>query len=104
MTLEQKEELTEIHNRILEEAILQAQVEGKADVLVMDEVTYPVNWGLLDGGRPKDFLLHKPEAVEVVCTEDAPAFLTDARGLYYGNALCPPPLPKGIMARKGIEF
>lgn len=74
MTLEQKEELTEIHNRILEEAILQAQ-EEKADVLVMDEVTYPVNWGLLDGGRLKDFLLHKPEAVEVVCTgRDAPAF------------------------------
>ena len=104
MTLEQKEELTEIHNRILEEAILQAQ-EGKADVLVMDEVTYPVNWGLLDGGRLKDFLLHKPEAVEVVCTgRDAPAFLTDAADYITEMRCVRHPYQKGIMARKGIEF
>lgn len=104
MTLEQKEELTEIHNRILEEAILQAQ-EGKADVLVMDEVTYPVNWGLLDGGRLKDFLLHKPEAVEVVCTgRDAPAFLTDAADYITEMRCVRHPYQKGITARKGIEF
>lgn len=104
MTGEQKEELTEIHNRILEEAIMQTK-EGRADVLVMDEVTYPVNWGLLDCGRLKDFLLHKPEAAEVICTgRDAAAFITDAADYITEMRCVRHPYQKGITARKGIEF
>lgn len=104
MTQEQKEELTAIHNRMLEEAIRRTQ-EGKADVLVMDEVTYPVNWGLLEVGRLKEFLRHKPEAAEVVCTgRDAAAFLTDAADYITEMRCVRHPYQKGIAARKGIEF
>ena len=60
---------------------------------------------LLDGGRLKDFLLHKPEAVEVVCTgRDAPAFLTDAADYITEMRCVRHPYQKGITARKGIEF
>ena len=47
MTEEQKEELTRIHNELLEQAV-ERTLAGEADVVVLDEVTYPINWKLLD--------------------------------------------------------
>ena len=78
MSQEDKEALTKIHNRMLDEAVRQASA-GEAELLILDEVTYPVNWGLLDVDKLKDFLKEKPEELELVCTgRDAADFIVDA--------------------------
>lgn len=48
MSEEDKAELTEIHNELLKQ-ILESVESGGCDLVVLDEITYPVKWGLLDG-------------------------------------------------------
>ena len=47
MSESDKEELTEIHNRILDK-ILELAESGNCQLVILDEITYPLNWGLLD--------------------------------------------------------
>lgn len=103
-----KEELTQIHNHILDE-LLSAAGSGDCHMIVMDEVTYPVKWGLLDPGKLKALLAFGKEGaepeVELVLTgrgagsllEDAADYLTEMRGVRH-------PYEKGVLARKGIEY
>lgn len=99
-----KEALTKIHNRLLDEAVRQASA-GEAELLILDEVTYPVNWGLLDVDKLKDFLKEKPEELELVCTgRDAADFIVDAADYITEMRCIRHPFEKGIPARKGVEF
>ena len=71
MTEEQKEELTRIHNELLEQAV-ERTLAGEADVVVLDEVTYPINWKLLDETLLRRLLSReddKPYFPEIVCNQ-----------------------------------
>lgn len=100
----EKEELTEIHNRILDE-LLQAAEEKSYRMIVLDEVTYPVNWGLLDMGRLKKLLAFSDETKELVLTGRNPSEFLKKCADYITEMKCiRHPYEKGVTAREGIEI
>ena len=55
MTEADKQELTAIHNRILD-WLLEALQTGDPVICILDEVTYPVKWNLLDREKLRELL------------------------------------------------
>ena len=103
MSEQDKKELTEVHNRILR-ALLLAAEEGRCHVIVLDESSYPVNWGLLDISLLKN-LLSFADRIEIVLTGRDPAdFLTECADYLTEMQNRRHPYEKGTRARKGIEF
>lgn len=78
---------------------------GAVDLLVLDEVTYPVNWGWLDGDDVAATIRDRAAGTNVICTgRDAPAPLlavadtiTEMRNVRHAYE-------RGIQARRGIDF
>lgn len=107
LTQEDKKELAAEHDRILDE-ILRSVESGGCDMVIMDEITYPVNWKLLDPEKLRGILKAgrgEEGRVEVVLTGRDPAVLLmdDADYVTEMKALRHP-YQKGIAARKGIEY
>lgn len=132
MTDRDKEEITEIHNAIIRNIIRRfdglnntgnISVNGSGAVglmVVLDEITYPLNWGLIDVSLFKD-LVGKMKALyngrsgdsgeeslsrtELVLTGREPDrfilenadYITEMKKLRH-------PFDCGIQARKGIEY
>lgn len=108
MSQKEKEELTDIHNAILDKLL--EQVEKRAcQMIIMDEITYPVYWGLLDKEKLKKLIqLQKEELeeeVELVLTGRNPDdFLMNAADYITDMSCIRHPFQRGVTARKGIEF
>lgn len=66
-----KEELTNIHNLLMDEILIK-MVNQECDVLILDEITYPVKWNLLDRNK-LNFILQCakpiPEKKEQKCKD-----------------------------------
>ncbi len=108
MSESDKEALTAVHNRILEK-ILELLEGGSCHMAILDEITYPVKWGLLDRDKLNRILAFgRPGAMkeaELVLTgRDAEGFLIDAADYITEMKCVRHPYEKGIGARKGIEF
>ena len=107
MTEEQKKELTEIHNGLLKRA-LERTLSGEADVIVLDEVTYPINWKLLDETLLRRLLSReddKPYFPEIVCTGREPQeWLVNCADYVTRMECVKHPFDRGIGAREGIEY
>ena len=107
MTEEQKEELTRIHNELLEQAV-ERTLAGEADVVVLDEVTYPINWKLLDETLLRRLLSReddKPYFPEIVCTGREPEeWLVNCADYVTRMECVKHPFDRGIGAREGIEY
>ena len=108
MSESDKEELTEIHNRILDR-ILEFVESGKCQLVILDEITYPVNWGLLDMEKLKRLLTFGKQGadkeIELVLTgRSAQVFLSDMADYITEMKCMRHPYEKGTGARKGIEF
>lgn len=67
LTAEEQREITSRHNEILKE-VQRVIRDRKVDLVVLDEITYPYNWGLVDKELVKQIFLDLPKEVEVVCT------------------------------------
>ncbi len=101
---EQAQKYTEAHNRILDE-IETFIMNGQCDVLVLDEVTYPYVFGIIDKERLESLIKDKPDGVEVVLTgRDAPDFMKECADYYTEMTKIRQPYDKGIDGRLGIEF
>lgn len=103
-----KRELTDVHNEILDQ-LLKAVKSQECRVCILDEVTYPVNWGLLEPEKLKSLLeLGKgqtEDSVEIVLTGRSPAdFLLECADYITEMKAVRHPYEKGVRARKGIEF
>lgn len=99
-----KRELTGIHNAVLDK-LLRAAGDGCCDLIILDEVTYPVNWGLLDREKLEKLLAYAGEDVEIVMTGRNAADFLQERADYITEMKCiRHPYEKGISARRGIEF
>lgn len=110
MSEAEKTELTEIHNGILNQ-IIRFVEEGGCDLVVLDEITYPVNWGLLDKEKLERLLALAEEGgtggepVEMVMTgRDAAGFLRDRADYITEMKALRHPYEKGVTARRGIEY
>ena len=120
MTEAEKAEITVCHNRILAEVlgdrgtVLLVPPSGgtkepspcpPSSLVILDEITYPVSYGLIDVNALKAFLAHIPEGVELVMTGRNPAdFLIEAADYHTELVKKAHPYDKGIQARYGIEF
>ena len=104
MSEEDKQELTQIHNGILRQ-LLQAADEGRGAVMILDEITYPVKWKLLDLALLEKLLRRGCEECELVLTGRNPApFLVEAADYVTEMRCVRHPFEKGVTARQGIEY
>ena len=63
MSKKDKEEITHIHNSILDKLL--EQVENKTcQMILMDEITYPIHWGLLDKEKLKRLFQSQKKGIE----------------------------------------
>ncbi|MFB6090292.1 MAG: cob(I)yrinic acid a,c-diamide adenosyltransferase [Halobellus sp.] len=80
--------------------------EDGVHLLVLDEVLYAVDQGLLDESDVLDLVDAKPENLELVLTgsHTEPAYLLDAADLVSEVRNVKHPFDQGIRARKGTEY
>lgn len=78
---------------------------GEYDLVVLDEVTYPINWGWIDGEEVVAVLQGRPEKVNVILTgRDAPQELVDIADTVTEMRKVKHAFDSGIMARRGIDY
>ncbi len=108
MSESDKEELTKIHNCILDR-ILELVESGNCQLIIMDEITYPAHWGLLDMEKLKRLLAFGKQGADketelVLTGRNAQNFLSDMADYVTEMECVRHPYEKGTGARKGIEF
>ncbi len=78
---------------------------GDYDVVILDEITYPMNWGWISTEEVVDVIRHRPATVNVVLTgRDAPAELIDVADTVTEMVKVKHPYDEGVMSRRGIDF
>ncbi|MBR1770410.1 MAG: cob(I)yrinic acid a,c-diamide adenosyltransferase [Lachnospiraceae bacterium] len=100
MREEDKAALRQIHDAILDQLLEAAETAG---LIVLDEITYPVNWGLVDVEKLRR-LLQISKAELVLTGRDAADFLTDCADYVTEMRCVRHPYQRGVPARKGIEY
>jgi cob(I)alamin adenosyltransferase len=78
---------------------------GKYQLIVLDELTYLMTYGMVPEEEVIDCLVHRPDGLHVVVTgRDAPASLMDIADLVTEMREVKHPYQAGVQAQKGIEF
>jgi cob(I)alamin adenosyltransferase len=78
---------------------------GEHRLVVLDEITYPMNWGWIDTAAVVATIRERPERVNVVCTgRNAPADLIDVADTVTEMQVVKHAYKQGIRAMKGIEY
>lgn len=81
-------------------------VSSGYDLILLDEFTYPLQYGWLDVTEVVNWLKeHKPAGLHIIITgRGAPSELVDAADLVTEMQLVRHPFDEGIQAQPGIEF
>ncbi len=75
------------------------------DLVVLDEITYPISYGWLDVGEVLDTLRDRPEHVDVIMTgRDAVPELVEFADLVTEMTEVKHPYQQGIKAQPGIDY
>lgn len=83
-------------------AIIQA---GDHQLVILDEITYPMTWGWIDTTDVVETIRTRPETVNIVATgRDAPQPLIDAADTVTEMRMVKHAYEQGIIAKKGIEY
>jgi cob(I)alamin adenosyltransferase len=78
---------------------------GGHRLVVLDEITYPVNWGWLDGDEVLAAIRDRSPKVNVICTgRDAPAGLIELADTATEMQVVKHAYQSGIRAMKGIDY
>lgn len=78
---------------------------GEHDLLVLDEITYPMNWGWIDAGDVASAIRDRASKTNVVCTgRDAPEALTGVADTVTEMRKVRHAFETGVPARRGIEY
>jgi cob(I)alamin adenosyltransferase len=78
---------------------------GGHELVVLDEITYPMNWGWIDTQTVVEAILTRPPHVNVVATgRRAPAALIEAADTVTEMVKVRHAFDRGIRARRGIDF
>ena len=78
---------------------------GEHRLVVLDEVTYPVNWGWIDGEEVAAVIRDRPPQVNVVLTgRDAPAAVVEVADTVTEMRSVKHAYDRGIRAKKGIDY
>jgi cob(I)alamin adenosyltransferase len=106
MSDEDKRKLSAVHNEILDR-IIEAVKNEEVFMIILDELTYPVKWGLVDVEKVKRLIEAAvvKDAPELIITgRDAADFLYEAADYITEMSAVRHPFNSGTAARKGIEF
>ena len=78
---------------------------GEHRLVVLDEITYPMNWGWIDTDEVVQVLRDRPEQVNVVLTgRDAPQALIDVADTVTEMRKIKHAYDSGVLAKKGIDY
>ena len=82
-----------------------AIADGRYDLVVLDEITYPLNWGWISVDDAVDALRSRPAHVNVVATgRDAPEALVEVADTVTEMVKVKHAYDRGITARRGLDF
>lgn len=80
-------------------------MSGAHQLVILDEITYPMNWGWISSEDVIETIRNRPEHVSVVATgRDAPAALVDIADTVSEVRNIKHAFDSGIAAKKGIDF
>jgi cob(I)alamin adenosyltransferase len=78
---------------------------GEHRLVILDEITYPMNWGWIDTDDVVETIRQRPARVNIVATgRDAPAALVDVADTVTEMRKIKHAFDRGIVAKKGIEY
>jgi cob(I)alamin adenosyltransferase len=78
---------------------------GQYDIVVLDEITYPMSYGWITVEEVIDALRRRPQGLHVIITgRDAPQELIDFADLVTEMREVKHPYEKGLKAQAGIDF
>jgi cob(I)alamin adenosyltransferase len=78
---------------------------GEHLLVVLDEITYPMNWGWIDTGEVVATIRDRPKKVNIVATgRDAPAALVEVADTVTEMRSIKHAYDSGIVAKKGIDY
>ena len=129
MSDEDKAEITDLHNEILREIMrcveqIKSDEQGNAEhdevpkcedsaredacpqiIIVLDEITYPCRWNLIDEKLVRKLLKELPDCVELVMTGRDPLdYMIEASDYWSDVEMKRHPFEKGMSARIGVEY
>jgi cob(I)alamin adenosyltransferase len=86
-------------------AARQVLASGDYRLVVLDELTYPMNWGWIDKAEVAAAIRERPEHVNVVATgRDAPAELLEVADTVTEMRKVRHAYDRGVLARRGIDY
>lgn len=98
-------DVSEARARAAWEHTAQLLRDGTHDVVILDEVTYPLNWGWLDLDEVVAAIRDREATTNVICTgRDAPQALVDVADTVSEVRPVKHAFERGIRARRGIDF
>jgi cob(I)alamin adenosyltransferase len=78
---------------------------GDYRLVVLDEITYPLNWGWIDRQAVIDAITQRPAHVNIVATgRDAPPELVEVADTVTEMVKVKHAFDRGVRARRGIDF
>lgn len=78
---------------------------GEHRLVLLDEITYPMNWGWIDTDAVLEAIRLRPETVSIICTgRDAPQRLIDIADTVTEMRNVKHAYDQGITARRGIDY
>jgi len=94
--------------RLVEEAwesAVEAIGSGGYELVILDEINYAINYGMLSINRVLEGLARRPERVHVICTgRNAHAKLIEAADMVSEIKEIKHPFQQGILAQRGIDY
>lgn len=83
----------------------QVVASGDYDLVVLDELTYPLNWGWIDSDEVLEVLRNRGEKVNVIVTgRDAPPGLIEIADTVTEMVKVKHAFDAGVMARRGLDY
>ena len=78
---------------------------GEHQLVILDEITYPMNWGWISTDEVVETIVNRPSHVNVICTgRDAPQPLVDVADTVTEMTKVKHAFEAGIAAKRGIEY
>jgi cob(I)alamin adenosyltransferase len=86
-------------------AALEAMHSGRYEMLILDEINYAIDYGMLSIDTVLEGLAKRPQRLHVICTgRNAHPKLIEAADLVSEIRQIKHPFEKGILAQRGIEY
>jgi cob(I)alamin adenosyltransferase len=84
---------------------VEAMHSGKYDMVILDELNYTINYGMLSIDRVMEDLAGRPERLHIIATgRNAHPRLVEAADLVSEIKEIKHPFNQGILAQRGIDY